>query len=69
MEDFLNQIKVQRIMAWEKDFDEEKLSEMINRKIRVEKIAIKDVKMRTFITDIAKQDAAALTPKGADDLV
>jgi amidophosphoribosyltransferase len=51
MEDFLNQIKVQRIMSWDKDFDEEKLSEMVNRKIRVEKIAIKDVKMRTFITE------------------
>jgi amidophosphoribosyltransferase len=55
MEDFLNQIKVQRIMAWGKDFDEEKLSEMINRKIRVEKIAIKDVKMRTFITEDANR--------------
>jgi len=55
MEDFLNQIKVQRIMAWKKDFDEEKLSEMVNRKIRVEKIAIKDVKMRTFITEDANR--------------
>jgi len=55
MEDFLNQIKVQRIMAWGKDFDEEKVSEMVNRKIRVEKIAIKDVKMRTFITEDANR--------------
>jgi amidophosphoribosyltransferase len=55
MEDFLNQIKVQRIMAWDKDFDEEKLAEMVNRKIRVEKIAIKDVKMRTFITEDANR--------------
>ena len=55
MEDFLNQIKVQRIMAWGKDFDEEKLAEMVNRKIRVEKIAIKDVKMRTFITEDANR--------------
>ena len=55
MEDFLNQIKVQRIMAWDKDFDEEKLTEMVNRKIRVEKIAIKDVKMRTFITEDANR--------------
>src|SRR5690606_41384852 len=47
--------KVQRIMAWEKDFDEEKLSEMINRRIRVEKVAIKDVKMRTFITEDANR--------------
>lgn len=51
MEEYLNQIKVQRIMSWNKDFDEEKLSEMITRKIRQEKIAIKDVKLRTFITE------------------
>lgn len=51
MEDYLNQVKIQRIMAWGKEFDEEKLSEMINRRIRVEKVAIKDVKMRTFITE------------------
>ena len=55
MEDFLNQIKVQRIMAWGKDFDEEKLAEMVNRKIRVEKITTKDVKMRTFITEDASR--------------
>jgi len=51
MEDYLNKIKVQRILAWDKDFDEEKLNEMINRRIRVEKVAIKDVKLRTFITE------------------
>ncbi len=51
MESYLNQIKVQRIMSWNKDFDEEKLTEMITRKIRQEKIAIKDVKLRTFITE------------------
>jgi amidophosphoribosyltransferase len=51
MEDYLNQVKIQRILSWEKDFDSEKLSEMINRRIRIEKIAIKDVKMRTFITE------------------
>lgn len=50
-EDYLNQIKVERILSWNKDFDEEKLSEMVNRKIRIEKIAIKDVKLRTFITE------------------
>ncbi|HRN55606.1 MAG TPA: amidophosphoribosyltransferase [Agriterribacter sp.] len=51
MEDYLNKIKVQRITSWGKDYDEEKLAEMINRRIRVEKIANKDVKMRTFITE------------------
>ncbi|RYD71347.1 MAG: amidophosphoribosyltransferase, partial [Sphingobacteriales bacterium] len=50
-EDYLNQIKIERILSWGKDFDEEKLTEMVNRKIRIEKIAIKDVKLRTFITE------------------
>lgn len=51
MEDYLNKIKAERILSWGKEYDEEKLKEMINRRIRVEKIAIKDVKMRTFITE------------------
>jgi len=51
MEDYLSKTKIERIMSWNKDFDEEKLSEIINRRIRIEKIAIKDVKMRTFITE------------------
>ncbi|MFZ9694279.1 MAG: amidophosphoribosyltransferase [Chitinophagaceae bacterium] len=56
MEGYLNRIKVERIMSWGKDFDEQKLSEMIHRRIRVEKIAIKDVKMRTFITEDANRN-------------
>lgn len=55
MEDYLNRVKIQRIMSWGNDFDEEKLSEMVNRRIRVEKVAIKDVKMRTFITEDASR--------------
>jgi amidophosphoribosyltransferase len=50
-EDYLNKIKIERILSWDKDYDAEKLSEMINRRIRIEKIAIKDVKLRTFITE------------------
>lgn len=50
-EDYLNKRKVERILSWGKDYDEEKLSAVINRKIRLEKIAIKDVKLRTFITE------------------
>jgi amidophosphoribosyltransferase len=50
-EDYLNKIKIERIQSWNKEFDEEKLTEMINRKIRIEKVTIKDVKLRTFITE------------------
>lgn len=50
-EAYLNEIKMKRIMGWDKQYDEEKLREMIERRVRIEKIAIKDVKMRTFITE------------------
>lgn len=57
MEDYLNNIKIQRITSWGKDYDADKLAEMINRRIRVEKIANKDVKMRTFITeDVSRKE-------------
>ncbi|MFM2145484.1 MAG: hypothetical protein RL732_320 [Bacteroidota bacterium] len=51
MEDYLNEVKIQRILSWGSDVTPEKLTEMINRKIRMEKVAIKDVKLRTFITE------------------
>jgi amidophosphoribosyltransferase len=51
MEDYLAKIKIEKILSWNGNFDEEKLSEMINRRIRIEKVAIKDVKMRTFIAE------------------
>ena len=58
MEDYLAKIKIEKILSWGKNMpagqtgvDEEKLSELINRRIRIEKVAIKDVKMRTFITE------------------
>jgi amidophosphoribosyltransferase len=50
-EAYLNTIKTKRILSWGKDIDAEKLEEMINRRVRVEKIAIKDAKIRTFIND------------------
>ena len=56
MEQYLNNIKVERILSWGKDVDPEKLTEMVNRKIRQEKIAIKDVKLRTFITQDANRN-------------
>jgi amidophosphoribosyltransferase len=50
-EDYLNKIKIERIQSWNGNIDPEKLAEMVNRRVRMEKIAIKDVKMRTFITE------------------
>src|SRR5580698_3928487 len=36
MEEYLNKVKVERILSWGKDVDPEKLSEMVHRRIRVE---------------------------------
>lgn len=55
-EDYLNKIKIERILSWNKDYDEARLTEMVNRRIRIEKIAIKDVKLRTFITEDASRN-------------
>ena len=56
MEEYLNKIKVERILSWGTKVDPEKLEAMVNRKIRQEKIAIKDVKLRTFITEDANRN-------------
>jgi amidophosphoribosyltransferase len=55
MEDFLSRKKIERILSWGDNIDSEKLGELINRRIRIEKVAIKDVKMRTFITEDASR--------------
>ena len=49
-EDYLNSIKKEKILRWNGVIEEDKLSELISRRVRIEKIAIKDVKLRTFIT-------------------
>jgi amidophosphoribosyltransferase len=50
-DDYLTRIKIDRILSWGNTIEPEKLTEMVSRKVRIEKIAIKDVKLRTFITE------------------
>ena len=54
--DFLNQRKNKFILDNRKTLTKEKLEEILSVKIRTEKIAIKDAKLRTFITDDANRD-------------
>jgi amidophosphoribosyltransferase len=56
LDDYLKKVMIERILSWGNELTEEKLSQMINRKIRIEKIATKDVKMRTFITADASRN-------------
>jgi amidophosphoribosyltransferase len=54
--DFLNQRKNQFILDNRKTLTKEKLEEILSVKIRTEKIAIKDAKLRTFITEDSSRD-------------
>jgi amidophosphoribosyltransferase len=54
--DFLNQRKNQYILDNRKTLTKEKLEEILAVKIRTEKIAIKDAKLRTFITEDSSRD-------------
>lgn len=54
--DFLNQRKNKYILDNRKILTREKLEEILSVKIRTEKIAIKDAKLRTFITDDSNRD-------------
>lgn len=54
--DFLNQRKINDILANAASLSAEKLQEILAVKLRSEKIAIKDVKLRTFITEDSSRD-------------
>ena len=55
MEAWLNEIKLQRIRERQREMTDEEMLELIGRRVRIEKVALKDVKMRTFITEDASR--------------
>ncbi len=56
MEEYLNDIKISKIEAMKANGNWEDLERVIGLRPRVEKVAIKDVKMRTFIAEDAGRD-------------
>jgi amidophosphoribosyltransferase len=55
-EEYLNEHKLQTILNGNKNISAEKLTEILSERPRIEKIAIKDAKLRTFITDDNSRD-------------
>ncbi|HTO15119.1 MAG TPA: hypothetical protein VLZ83_05085 [Edaphocola sp.] len=51
LESYLKNVLVEKIIKRKDVMDEEEMSELLHRRVRIEKIAIKDVKLRTFITE------------------
>jgi amidophosphoribosyltransferase len=59
VEEYLNQVKIDHILSRGSYLTHEELEKIIRQRPRVEKIAVKDAKLRTFITE----------DKGREDLV
>ena len=60
LEEHLNLEKIKQIQALGNNPNEEQIAEIIHRRARIEKIAIKDAKLRTFITqDDSRDDLVA----------
>jgi amidophosphoribosyltransferase len=55
VEDYLNQVKKEKILALKGELNSEVLTNILNIRARVEKIAVKDAKLRTFITQDAER--------------
>lgn len=78
VEDHIKNTKVKALLELGNDIDEEKIKKILALRPRVEKVAIKDVKLRTFITqDDSRDDLVAhvyditygTIRKGIDNLV
>ena len=78
VENYLTRSKVETIMQNKETLTKEELEKIINRKPRVEKIAVKDAKLRTFIAvDSGREDLVGhvydvtygIVKRGVDNLV
>jgi len=56
LEDYLKDIEAERIIKNKHAMTDDEIRELIHRRVRIEKIAIKDVKLRTFITEDESRD-------------
>ncbi|MBC8754116.1 amidophosphoribosyltransferase [Kordia sp. YSTF-M3] len=56
VEEYLNERKTNEILSGQRSLSAEKVREILSERPRVEKIAIKDVKLRTFITEDSSRD-------------
>jgi amidophosphoribosyltransferase len=56
LEDYLNDFKVEAILSKKRQMEREDLSQIMSVRPRIEKIAVKDAKLRTFITEDKNRD-------------
>ncbi len=56
LHEFCNKLKSDRILALGSDINPDKLNEILSIMPRMEKVAVKDIKLRTFITEDKQRD-------------
>ena len=56
VEEFLNKRKTEAILKGKRSLSADKVTQVLSQRTRIEKIAIKDVKLRTFITEDSSRD-------------
>ena len=62
-EEYLNEHKLQTILKGNKNISAQKLTEILSERPRIDKIAIKDAKLRTFITDDNSDRIGVVSPR------
>ncbi len=56
VEDYINTVKIRKILSGKRSIDAKEVRNILNMRARVEKLTIKDAKLRTFITDDVHRD-------------
>ncbi|MFT5279205.1 MAG: amidophosphoribosyltransferase [Bacteroidia bacterium] len=56
IEDYVNTLKTEKLLAGKRSLSAQEVTEILSKRARVEKMVIKDAKLRTFITDDANRD-------------
>lgn len=56
VEDYINTVKIRKILDGKRSIDADEVRNILNMRARVEKLTIKDAKLRTFITDDVHRD-------------
>ena len=56
VEDYINTVKIRKILDGKRSINADEVKDILNMRARVEKLTIKDAKLRTFITDDVNRD-------------
>jgi amidophosphoribosyltransferase len=56
VEDYINTVKIRKILDGKRSIGADEVKDILNMRARVEKLTIKDAKLRTFITDDVHRD-------------